>query len=128
MRSIFVVTITTGSPTGTAPPASPVPEPRATNGRPCRRAMRTAAATSSVDGGKHATAASPASTDASRPYRPSSTPPVRTRSGASAAARSAASAVCAAWSELTPAVCRCRPRLGDIRWAGPLRGGSQSGW
>src|SRR5690606_15352203 len=90
MRSILVVTITTGSPTGTAPPASPVPEPRATNGRPWRRAICTAAATSAVSRGKQATAADPASTEASRPYSPSSTAPVRTRSGASPDARSAA--------------------------------------
>ena len=48
MRSILVVTMTTGSSSGTAPPASPVPEPRATNGRPCRRAARTQACTSAV--------------------------------------------------------------------------------
>ena len=45
--------MTTGSPSGVAPPASPVPLPRATNGRPWRRATRTAAATSSVDRGQH---------------------------------------------------------------------------
>ena len=38
--------MTSGSPTGVAPPARPVPLPRATNGRPCRAATRTAAATS----------------------------------------------------------------------------------
>ena len=35
-RFIWVVTITTGSSSGVAPPARPVPLPRATNGRPCR--------------------------------------------------------------------------------------------
>ena len=40
------MTITTGSPIGVAPPASPVPLPRATNGRSWRAATRTAAATS----------------------------------------------------------------------------------
>jgi hypothetical protein len=68
MRSIFVVTITTGSPTGTAPPASPVPAPRATNGRPWARAARTHACTSAVSRGKHTTAARPSEIiDASRP-------------------------------------------------------------
>ena len=57
-----VVTITTASSSGVAPPASPVPLPRATNGRPCRRAMRTAAATSSADRGQHTATAWPSLT------------------------------------------------------------------
>ena len=51
--------MTTGSSSGTAPPARPVPEPRATNGRPWRRAARTHACTSAVVIGKHTTAAAP---------------------------------------------------------------------
>ena len=58
-RFIWVVTITTGSSSGVAPPASPVPLPRATNGRSWRRATRTAAATSSADRGQHTASASP---------------------------------------------------------------------
>ena len=65
MRSILVVTMTTGSSSGTAPPASPVPEPRARNGRPCRRAARTHACTSAVVSGKQTTAARPVMFDAS---------------------------------------------------------------
>ena len=57
------MTITTGSSTGVAPPARPVPLPRATNGRPCRAATRTAAATSSLERGKQ-TAAARAALDA----------------------------------------------------------------
>ena len=74
MRFILVVTITTGgmSPAGVAPPASPVPEPRGTNGPPWSRQTRTAAATSAVVSGKHTTAASPVIMEASRRYRPSS--------------------------------------------------------
>ena len=52
-----VVTITTGSSTGVAPPARPVPLPRATNGRSWRAATRTASATSRPVRGKHTTAA-----------------------------------------------------------------------
>ena len=37
IRFIFVVTMTTAPSSGTAPPARPVPEPRATNGTPWRR-------------------------------------------------------------------------------------------
>ena len=44
--------ITMPSATGTAPPESPVPAPRATNGAPCARQARTAACTSSVDRGR----------------------------------------------------------------------------
>ena len=65
-RFIWVVTITSGSSSGVAPPASPVPLPRATNGRPWRRAMRTAAATSSADRGQHTATALPSLTPASR--------------------------------------------------------------
>ena len=61
--------MTTGSPSGVAPPARPVPLPRATNGRPWRRATRTAAATSSADSGQHTATASPSATPASRAYR-----------------------------------------------------------
>ena len=43
-----------------APPARPVPLPRATNGRSWRAATRTASATSSTVRGKHTTAAAPA--------------------------------------------------------------------
>ena len=39
MRFIFVVEMTTAPSGGTAPPASPVPEPRATNGTPWRSAI-----------------------------------------------------------------------------------------
>ena len=60
--------MTSGSSTGVAPPASPVPLPRATNGRPWRAATRTAAATSSPERGKHTTAARPRATPASRAY------------------------------------------------------------
>ena len=48
-RFIFVVAMTTAPSGGTAPPASPVPEPRATNGTPWRAAICTHACTSSVD-------------------------------------------------------------------------------
>ena len=54
MRFIFVVEMTIAPSGGTAPPARPVPEPRATNGTPCRRATRTHACTSAVvDGEAH---------------------------------------------------------------------------
>ena len=53
MRLSRVVTITTGSSTGVAPPARPVPLPRATNGRSWRAATRTASATSRPVRGKH---------------------------------------------------------------------------
>src|SRR3954462_7826891 len=56
-RFIFVVTIIIASSSGVAPPASPVPAPRATNGWPCRTAMRMAACTYSVLVGKHTTPA-----------------------------------------------------------------------
>ena len=46
IRFRWVVTITTGRPTGVAPPARPVPLPRATKGRSWRAATATAAATS----------------------------------------------------------------------------------
>ena len=51
--------MTTASSSGTAPPASPVPEPRATNGTPWRAATRTHACTSAVEFGKHTTPAAP---------------------------------------------------------------------
>src|SRR5437588_5749764 len=92
MRVILVVTITTGSPTGVAPPARPVPEPRGTNGRPWARHTRTAAWTSSVVSGKHTTSARPEMIDASRAYSSSSRGDTLTRSGAKARSRSATSA------------------------------------
>jgi len=54
-----VVTITTGSLQGTAPPESPVPAPLATNARPWAVATLTHAATSSVDSAKHTGPARP---------------------------------------------------------------------
>ncbi len=68
MRFICVVTITSASSRGVAPPASPVPLPRATNGRPCLRAMRTAAATSAADLGQQTATAWPSLTPASCAY------------------------------------------------------------
>ncbi len=65
MRFIFVVAITTAPSGGTAPPARPVPEPRATNGTPWRLAMSTHALTSSVETGKHTATAAPSMCDAS---------------------------------------------------------------
>src|SRR6516165_1376721 len=61
IRFILVVTMMTGttSPVGTAPPESPVPEPRGTNGRPWSRLIRTAALTSLAVIGKQTTAAFP---------------------------------------------------------------------
>ena len=59
--------MTTGQPTGVAPPASPVPLPRATKGRSWRAATATAAATCSAVSGKQTAAASPVATPASRP-------------------------------------------------------------
>ena len=75
--------MTTGSSTGVAPPARPVPLPRATNGRSWRAAIRTAAATSSPERGKHTTAARPRATPASRAYSASSRGSARARSGPS---------------------------------------------
>ena len=43
-----VITTATPPRIGTAPPASPVPEPRGTTGTRCRLAIATAAATSSA--------------------------------------------------------------------------------
>ncbi len=91
-RFIFVVAMTSAWSNGVAPPASPVPAPRATNGTPCRTAATTAACTSAVVNGKQTTPAVPSMFEASRRYSPSSVLFVRTRSGASAARRSAASA------------------------------------
>ncbi len=68
---------------GTAPPARPVPDPRATNGTPNSLATCTTARTSSVDSAKHTTAAWPAMFDASRRYRLTSAAPSRTWSGRS---------------------------------------------
>ena len=51
-RRIFAVTSTSASPIGVAPPASPVPEPRGTTGRPCSAAIRRHAAMCSVLRGK----------------------------------------------------------------------------
>ena len=61
------MTITTGRPTGVAPPASPVPLPRATKGRSWRAVTATAAPTSSGVEGKQTAPASPVATPASRP-------------------------------------------------------------
>src|SRR3954454_5113748 len=56
-RFILVVTIIIASSSGVAPPARPVPAPRATKGCSWRTAMRTAACTSAVLVGKHTTPA-----------------------------------------------------------------------
>ncbi len=69
MRSILVSTTTSAGCAGTAPPASPVPAPRATTGMPWWPAAFTSAATSSVDSGKATTAASPRLTPPSDPKR-----------------------------------------------------------
>ena len=74
MRFIFVVEITTAPSGGTAPPASPVPEPRATNGTPWRRRPRR------TPGPRRS---SPGSTRRRR------RPPCPTRRGGRATARSA---------------------------------------
>ena len=66
IRFILVSEITTAPSGGTAPPASPVPEPRATNGTPAAAATRTHAATSAVLTGKQTTDAAPAMCPASR--------------------------------------------------------------
>ena len=86
-RFIWVVTITTGSPSGVAPPARPVPLPRATNGRPCRRAI--AHRGRDLVGRPrpaHGDRARPSRTPASRAYSASSSgsalAPVRTERGA----------------------------------------------
>src|SRR6185295_13928147 len=81
--------MTTAPWSGTAPPARPVPEPRATNGTPWRRAAWTQACTSSVDVGKQMTELEPSMFEPSRRYRLSSVGPVCTRSLPSAARRSA---------------------------------------
>ena len=61
-----VSTIMTGSSQGTAPPASPVPAPRATKSRPWATAATTHADTSAVVTGKQITPARPPrSTEAS---------------------------------------------------------------
>ena len=52
MRSKRAVQITSAPGTGTAPPLSPVPEPRGTTGIACAAAKRSSAETSSVDCGK----------------------------------------------------------------------------
>ena len=65
MRFIFVVAMTTAPSGGTAPPASPVPEPRATNGTPWRSATCTQACTSAVVVGKHTATAAPSMFEAS---------------------------------------------------------------
>ena len=64
---IFVRVITNAPSSGVAPPARPVPEPRATNGTPWRTAARTAACTCAVDTGKHTAPATPSMFDESRP-------------------------------------------------------------
>ena len=81
IRFIFVSEITTAPSGGTAPPARPVPDPRATNGTPASAAMPTHSATSAVVVGKHTTEATPAMCPASRRYRDNSAPLFRTRSG-----------------------------------------------
>ena len=91
MRFIFVVEMTTAPSGGTAPPARPVPDPRATNGTPWRTAMATHAWTSSVDSGKHTATAPPSMPDASWRYSDSSVAPSRTRSGERARRRSSIS-------------------------------------
>ena len=60
-----VVTMTTPPSQGMAPPVRPVPAPRAVTGRPCLRAMRTAAATSSASAGKTTASGMPRSIVAS---------------------------------------------------------------
>ena len=60
-----VVTMTTPPSQGIAPPERPVPEPRAVTGSPCRRAMRTAAATSSAVSGRTTASGRPRSIVAS---------------------------------------------------------------
>ena len=52
-RFILVSVMTTAPSSGVAPPARPVPAPRATNGVPWATATRTTACTSSVVVGKH---------------------------------------------------------------------------
>ncbi len=91
-RFIFVVAMTTAPSGGTAPPASPVPEPRATNGTPWRAAICTHDRTSSVETGKHTATAAPSMCEASCRYSESSVEPSRTRSAASAWRSSSTSA------------------------------------
>ena len=52
MRFIRASEITMPSATGSAPPESPVPAPRATKGTPSRAQMRTTACTSAVEPGE----------------------------------------------------------------------------
>ena len=56
IRRIREVTISTPSVRGSAPPDSPVPEPRATNGTPARAHSLTTAATCSAVSGSTASA------------------------------------------------------------------------
>ena len=65
-RFIFEIEMTTEPAIGTAPPARPVPEPRATNGAPWATAVATQWATSAVEVGKHTAAATPSMCPASR--------------------------------------------------------------
>src|SRR5918993_1435255 len=58
-RFILVVVTTIAPSGGTAPPASPVPEPRATKGTSWAQATSTHAWTSAVDVGKQTAAAAP---------------------------------------------------------------------
>ncbi len=58
MRFIRVITTSTPPRTASAPPASPVPDPRGTIGVPCAVATRTTAATSSAEHGKTTTSGS----------------------------------------------------------------------
>src|SRR4051794_37633296 len=62
---IFDVEMITAPSGGTAPPARPVPDPRGTNGTPWATAVRTHAATSAVEVGKHSAAAAPSMCEAS---------------------------------------------------------------
>ena len=93
--------MTSAPSSGTAPPASPVPEPRATKGTPWRTAACTQACTSAVEVGKATTAVEPSRFELSLRYRLSSVDPTRTRAWPSATRRSSTSAVRAAGSVVT---------------------------
>ena len=119
---------------GTAPPARPVPEPRATNGRPWRRASRTQACTSAVDVGKHTTGRAPrcsrrrAGTGRARSARrapgpgrarPAGRPRARAGSDAGVSHRQG-SALGSAMAAKEKGRARRPPRVGLVR--GPRRG------
>src|SRR3954469_12629335 len=93
IRFIFASEITTAPASGVAPPASPVPEPRATNAVPCSTQALTTARTSSVEVGKQTIDALPTKLDASRRYRLSSADDTRTRSAGRAHLRRSARVV-----------------------------------